>query len=668
MKKELDLANDKISKLLFSFSIPCVVGMLINSIYNIVDQIFIGKGVGTLGNAATNVIFPLVIICNAISGLIGNGASANLSLQLGEKNIKKAKESIGSSITLTFIVAIIFGVLSYIFLPKLVYLFGCTESVYPYAIKYGKIISIGIPFMIIYSSLSNIIRADGSPQYSMKLLVIGAIINIILDPIFIFGFNMGVEGGAIATIIGQIVSFIIAILYIGKIKSVKLTKKDFVINKNIFRTLALGVSSFITQLTVLVLFIFMNNMMTRYGAYTKYGSDIPLAVYGVMSKVNSLFISSVLGIAIGSQPIIGFNYGAGNYQRVKETLKKVLTINFLIGIFFNVLFVLFPNQIVNIFISPKDPTYELFVEFACLLCKSLYMVIALNALEMTTSITVQSLGNVLKATFVSFARQIILFIPIASLLGIVLNKGIYGILYAGAISDTICFILCIFVFRSEYKKLDKKQENKEEVKEYKNNSYQGKKIVITIAREYGSGGHYIGELLAKKLGINFYDKEIISLTAKESGLSENYIKDNEQKKKKFNNLTSSHMVGLDNEDKIFIEESNLIKKLADENSCVIVGRCADFILKDYQDVINIFIYSDIKNKINRAINYYNISEEKALKEINKINKDRANHYKYYTNKKWDDPNNYNLCINSDFLGIDGTVELIENFVLNKINK
>ena len=236
MKKEFDLGRDKINKLLISFAIPCVISMLINSVYNIVDQIFIGKGVGTLGNAATNVIFPLVILANAIAGLIGNGAAANLSLKLGEKKESEARASIGSSITLTFIISILFAVLAYIFLPKLVYMFGCTENVYNYALSYGKIILVGAPFMIIYSVLSSIIRADGNPKYSMIMLVVGAIINIILDPVFIFGFNMGVFGGGLATVIGQVISFIIALCYLPKIKSVKLEKEDFKINKSILRT------------------------------------------------------------------------------------------------------------------------------------------------------------------------------------------------------------------------------------------------------------------------------------------------------------------------------------------------------------------------------------------------------------------------------------------------
>ena len=354
MKKELDLGKEKIGKLLLAFSVPCIISMIINSIYNIVDQIFIGKGVGIIGNAATNVIFPIVIICNALAGLVGNGAAANLSLRLGEGKKDEAKKNIGSSITLLFIISILVVIIFELFLPKLVYVFGCTINVYSSAMTYGRIIVFGSFFMIVYSGLSQIIRADGSPKYSMVCLLVGAILNIILDPIFIFTFNMGVAGGAIATEIGQIVSFVIAIFYIPKIKSVKLSKEDFKIGKCTLKTLSLGLSSFITQMTVFALFVVMNNIMNKYALTSKFGKDIPLSVYGVISKINSLYVSLILGLAIGAQPIIGFNYGAGNYKRVKETLRKVMITGFIIGVIFNLCIYIFPEKIVSIFINKSS--------------------------------------------------------------------------------------------------------------------------------------------------------------------------------------------------------------------------------------------------------------------------------------------------------------------------
>ena len=660
MKKELDLGKEKIGKLLLAFSVPCIISMIINSIYNIVDQIFIGKGVGIIGNAATNVIFPIVIICNALAGLVGNGAAANLSLRLGEGKKDEAKKSIGSSITLLFIISILVVILFELLLPNLVYVFGCTKNVYSSAMTYGRIIVFGSFFMIVYSGLSQIIRADGSPKYSMVCLLVGAILNIILDPIFIFTFNMGVAGGAIATIIGQIVSFVIALFYISKIKSVKISKEDFKIGKCTLKTLSLGLSSFITQMTVFALFVVMNNIMNKYALTSKFGKDIPLSVYGVISKINSLYVSLILGLAIGAQPIIGFNYGAGNYKRVKETLRKVMVTGFIIGIIFNLCIYIFPEKIVSIFINKSSDDYKLFMEFAIAFCKIFLLVCALNSFEMCSSIIIQSLGNVKKATMVSFARQIILFIPLALIL--CQFYGLYGALYAGPIADTICFIFVIFVFTSEYKKITK-LENKTTKNEiiYNNENLKpvlNKRVVVAISREYGSGGRYVGEIISKKLGIKFYDKAFISEVNKETGLSEEFIKENEQKYRVLGSFEYN------NDDKLFIAEEKVIKNISKE-SCVIVGRCASYVLKDNKDTVKIFLYSSEEDKIKRAIKYYNIPKNKAKKEIEKINKMRDKHYSYYTGSSLYNPSNYDLMINVDSLGVEGTADYIIEYIMQK---
>lgn len=658
MKKELDLGKEKINKLLISFAIPCIISQLINAVYNIVDQIFIGQGVGYVGNAATNVIFPLVIMCNAIAQLLGNGCAAGLSLRLGEGKKEEAKKQVGCTISVTIVSSFVFSILAYIFLPQLVNFFGCTETVYPYAMAYGKIILIGAPFMIMYTGIAAIIRADGSPRYSMACLLIGAIINLILDPILIFGFNMGVEGGAIATIIGQIVSAIIALAYVPRIKSIKIEKKDFIPNKSILKTLGYGASSFITQMTVLVLFVYMNNIMTKFGATSKFGADIPLSVYGVVSKLNNLYVSAVLGIAIGAQPILGFNYGAGKFERVKEVLKKVLIINFIIGTIFNLAMILFPTQIVSVFGSADD---KLYLEFATDFCRTFLMLCVLNAFEMSASIVIQSLGNVKKATFVAFARQIILFIPISLILTQFI--GLYGALYGGPIADTICFIIVIFVYGSEYRKIGKteKFESHTLVDDTSTDNILNTKVIITISREYGSGGRYVGRMIADKLGIKFYDKDLVELVSKEVGLSEEFIEENEQKREWGSSFNSAY----NKDDKLFTAETKVIKEIAEKESCVIIGRCADYILKDKENVVKIFIYSNEKDKVLRAVKYYGLDKKTAIKEIDKVNKERAKHYKYYTNQEWGKLENYDFAFDSDYLGVERTAEIIKDIIMEK---
>ncbi len=664
-KKELDLGTGNINKLLISFAIPCIISQLINSIYNIVDQIFIGKGVGSLGNAATNVIFPIVIICTGFAQLLGNGCAANISLLLGQGKKEEAEKSTGASIVALFLISIIICILGELFLPKLVYLFGCTKTAYEYAIIYGRIILAGAPFMILYTGLSAIIRADGSPKYSMMCLVSGAIINLILDPLFIFTFDMGVAGGALATIIGQFISCIIAIIYLFKTKTLKLTKEDYHLNKSIFRTISYGLSSFIIQLTVLALFITMNNVMTKFGSISKFGADIPLSVYGVVSKINNLYVSFILGLSIGAQPILGYNYGADNYNRVKEIIKKVIFFSMIIGVLFNLLTFFGANSLINLFATKSDPNYNLFMEFGVDSLRIFLMLCFLNALEMSSSILLQSLGSVKKSTFVAFLRQIILFIPLCLILSNFTNLKLYGALYAGPIADFICFIIVIFIFKSEYQKIGKSTtQSTSLISEKTPNNILNKKILITISREYGSGGRYIGRMIAEKLGIKFYDKELVSLVAKESNMSENFIEENDQKKKFSSKFNSSY----NEDDELFIAENKVIKDIAKKDSCVIIGRCADYILKDEKNLIKIFIYSTEENKINRAIKYFNLTEKEALNKIRKENKLRAKHYKYYTNQEWGNIKNYDLIINSDYLGPEKTSDMIVEFITKKFQK
>ena len=580
---------------------------------------------------------------------------------LGQGKKDEAKNSVGTAITVLFILSLAVCIIGEIFLTKLVYIFGCTENVYNYSITYGRIILAGAPFMIIYTGLSAIIRSDGSPKYSMVCLLSGAIVNLILDPVLIFGFNMGVAGGAYATIIGQILSCIIAVAYILKMKTVKLEKKDYKIDRSILKTLGYGTSSFIIQMTVLALFVVMNNVMTKYGATSEYGADIPLSVYGVVSKLNNIYISIVLGLAIGSQPILGFNYGAGKYDRVKQTIKKVIIIGMFLGLIYNIMLQVIPKQLIELFATKSDANYELFLDFGQKCCRIFLMVCFLNALEMSCSIIFQSLGSVKKSSFVSFLRQIILFIPICLILSS--KIGLMGALYAGPIADTVCFLIVAILFAYEYKKIGKEKiESKTLEDDTSTNSVLSSKVIISISREYGSGGRYIGRLVADKLGIKFYDKELIELVSKESGISEEYIESNEQKRRWGSNLNSEY----NEDDKLFIAESKVIKEIAEKESCVIIGRCSDYILKDREDLIRVFIYCSEDGKVNRVKNYYNIEGKNIKNKIDKENKLRAKHYKYYTNQEWGKLENYDLALNSDLLGVEKTAELICNVILCEI--
>jgi len=659
------LGKEKIGKLIRKFSIPCIISLLVNSLYNIVDQIFIGWGVGYLGNGATNVVFPLTMICLAFSLMFGDGASAYLSLKLGEKKKEEAGKGVANGIAMSVIIALIMCVITLGFLPQLLNVFGCTDNLREYALKYGFIIAIGLPFMMIGTTLNSIIRADGNPKYAMTSMVSGAILNTMLDPIFIFVFKMGVEGAAIATVISQILTFIINICYIKKFKSVTLNKESFKIKASVARKVAmLGISSFITQMSIVVVMAFENNLLGKYGGQSKFGSEIPITVLGIVMKISQILNSIIIGIAAGAQPIIGYNYGAGKYDRVKKTLKTVLGLSVIISTIAFILFQTIPDKLISIFGS-GDANY---MEFACIAFRTYLMLVICNGIQIPSGIFFQAIGKSVKSAVLSLSRQILFLIPAMVTFGKL--RGIDGILYAGPFADGLAFLIASTLLILEVKHL-RNNENKETVTVEEKSEVEnqnGRNIVITIAREYGSGGRYIGKLVAEKLGIKLYDKEFVKKVAEETGLSEEFIKNNEQKRDALADLNNGYYFGLNNADELFLKESEIIKNTAEKESCVIVGRCADFILNDRKDVTKVFIYSNMENKVKRATEFYGLDKAKAEKEITRINKLRANHYKHYTEKEWNNPNNYDICINSDTLGVEKSADLICEIVNKKTDQ
>ena len=653
-KEENILGSEKIGNLIRKFSIPCIISLLVNSLYNIVDQIFIGWGVGYLGNGATNVVFPITMICLAFSLMFGDGASSYLSLKLGEKKKEDAAKGVGSVITISIIIAILFCAVTLIFLPQFLNIFGCTEALRDYAIGYGRIIAIGIPFMMIGTTLNSVIRADGSPKYAMTSMVAGAILNIILDPVFIFIFNMGVEGAAIATIFSQFITFAINIVYIKKFKSITLSKDKFKMQFNIIRrVMALGISSFITQMSFVVVIAFENNLLGKYGAQSKYGSEIPITVLGIVMKISQILNSIIIGIAAGAQPIVGYNYGAKKYDRVKTTLKLVLSLSAVISVIAFILFQTIPDKLIAIFGSGD----ENYMDFACLAFRTYLLLCICNGIQIPSGIFFQAIGKSSKSAILSLSRQILFLVPAMMILGNMF--GIMGILYSGPVADGMAFVIAVILLTIETKSLKNgTPTNQALIDDTSTDNKLKEQIIVTVSREYGSGGRYVGRLVADKLGIKLYDKEFIEKVAQETGLSEEYIESNEQKREKTSNLNNGYYVGLNNADELFIKESELIKEVADKESCVIIGRCADFILKDKPNVVKVFIYSEMEDKIKRATEIYGFDKDKAQKEIIRIDKLRANHYKYYTEKEWKDYSNYDICINSDILGVEKAADLI----------
>lgn len=663
--KNLDLGKEKISKLLKIFAIPSIISLVVNALYNMVDQIFIGWGVGYLGNGATNIVFPIVTICLAFSLMFGDGTSSYLSLKLGEKKQKEAQKGVGNGIIAGTIVSVLLCAIILIFLPQLLNLFGCTDALRDYAMEYGIVIAIGIPFMMIGTILNSIIRADGSPKYAMVSMLVGAILNIVIDPIFIFswGLNMGVMGAAIATIFSQFVTFLLNVLYLRKFKTVKLTKETFIPDFKVILTISkFGISSFITQMAIVAVITVQNILFNKYGALSKFGSEIPITVLGIVMKINQILSSVIIGIAAGSQPIVGFNYGAKNYDRVKKTLKIVIGLSFLVSLVGFTLFQTIPEQLIKIFGSGD----ELYNEFACISFRIFLMLTLVNGIQIASGIFFQAIGKPGKSAFLTLSRQIMFFIISA----IILSKffGVMGVIYAGPVADGLAFIITAILLINEMKKLGKNTEKSYTINSEDNVDIKTENnVIVTVAREYGSGGRYVAKLFAEKLSLKFYDKKLIEIISNETGLSAEYIEENEQNihGDLLSNFNTQYYNNLSNDDNLFIAESKAIEKIADNGSCVIVGRCANNILKEKENVINIFLYSDDEHKVKRATKYYGVDEKNALKVINKVNKNREKHYNYYTHEKWRDVANYDLSINVDKLGVEKTAEMIAEFIKQK---
>lgn len=442
------LGTERVGKLMVRFAVPSIISIVVNSLYNMVDQIFIGQSVGYLGNAATNVIMPMTTILMAFGMMFGDGAAAFMSLHLGTKEPDKAARGVGNMVTLVIGTGIASLVLFELFLTPLCRLFGATENVLPYALDYGRIIVFGFPFAIVCSAFGAVIRADGRPHVSMIGLLIGCITNIILDPIFIFVFGWGVKGAALATIIGQVFNAVYFFICLTKFKTIKL-KKEYLIPKKetIKRILSLGTSSFISQIASVFVIAVMNNLLVKYGAVSKYGADIPLAALGVTMKVSQLIMGITFGIASGVQPIYGYNYGSGQQNRVKQTLKWSLISGTVIMFIAFFLFQTFPEQIISIFGQESD----LYVEFA-VRCFRVY----LGACFMIPSgavvgIFFQAIGRPMPAAVLTLSRQIILLIPAMLIFGI--TMGVEGVLWSGCVSDALSGIIALIALRMYWNKI-----------------------------------------------------------------------------------------------------------------------------------------------------------------------------------------------------------------------
>ena len=449
--KELNpLGYKPIGKLLKSLAIPAIIANLVNALYNVVDQIFIGQGIGYLGNAATNIAFPITTMCLAIGLTLGIGGASNFNLELGKGYPEKSKHTAGTAASTLIIIGIILCITVRIFLEPLMISFGATDKILEYSMEYTGITSYGIPFLLFSIGVNPLVRADGNAKYSMIAIVIGAILNTILDPLFMFVYNWGIAGAAWATVISQIVSATLLLIYFPRFKSVKFSLNNFIPQLHYLkRIISLGFASFIYQFSNMIVLVTTNNLLKIYGKNSIYGSDIPIAVFGIVMKINVIFIAIVLGLVQGAQPIFGFNYGAKNYHRVRETMRLLLKVTFSIATILFIIFQVFPKQIISLF-GEGD---KLYFEFAIKYTRIFLAFISLNSIQISIATFFPSIGKAIKGATVSLTKQLIVLFPL--LLILPRFFGVEGVIYATPLTDLVAFTVAIIFLINEFKHMPK---------------------------------------------------------------------------------------------------------------------------------------------------------------------------------------------------------------------
>lgn len=445
------LGTAPVFQLIAKFAIPTIISMLVNSAYNMTDQVFIGHSVGMLGNAATNVAFPIVNFSGAFCQLVGVGTAANFNMSMGADKKDEAERFVGTGLSLIPLAGLIIMTLVLCFKTRILELFGATASVLPYAKMYLSITVFGIPFQMFSFAGSFLVRADGSPAYSMACTSAGAVLNIFLDWLLMFKFNLGIQGAAMATVASQVFSGLLCLSYFFRFKTFKIRFRHLRFRlKYVFQIAKLGLSNFFNHLMMMLVNIVMNNTLTHYGAMSVYGGDIPLAVSGVVGKVNSILSAVTIGLAQGAQPIWSYNMGAKNYARVKSAYKKALSAALVMNMLTFILLQTFPRQIVSIF-GTGD---ELYFEFAERYTRIFLFMVFVFGVQIISVNYFTGIGEVKQGIVLSLSRQGLFMLPLLVLLPRFF--GLDGALYAGPAADLMACLLAAVLVHRDFRKFDRK--------------------------------------------------------------------------------------------------------------------------------------------------------------------------------------------------------------------
>ena len=456
------LGTERVSKLMKQYAIPCIISLLVSALYNIVDQIFIANAsyLGSYGNAANTVVFPLTVVALAIAVMIGDGCCAFVSMALGRNELEKAKRSVGNAVVLSVVTSLVLTAVYLIFANSIIAMFGGTvnEETFHHSQEYFFYITLGIPFYMFGQSMNPIIRADGNPKFAMISTLSGAVINIILDPIFIFCFKWGMMGAAVATVIGQVLTAVLAVWYLMNMKVIKPASGDYVLHRSICgRMLTLGITSFLSQISLVAAMAAINNMLRKYGALDAvFGQEqyaqIPMAVVGIVMKFFQIVISIVVGMAAGCIPSVGYNMGAKKELRVRELFTRLLLTEALVGALALILAEGFPRQLIDIFGAANESSY--YTDFAIKAFRTYLCMMILACVNKACFIFLQAVGKALSSTLLSMFREVVFGVGFALLLPVFF--GLDGVLYSMPVSDILTFIISVMIIAKTYRELNEK--------------------------------------------------------------------------------------------------------------------------------------------------------------------------------------------------------------------
>ena len=669
------LEKEPVGKLMMKYAVPCIISLLVAALYNIVDQIFIANAtyLGSYGNAANTVVFPLTVVALAIAVMIGDGACAFVSISLGAGKKEEAHKSIGSAVVLCVILSLIVTGIYLIFANGILTAFGgrVNEETFRQAQSYFFWITVGMPFYMFGQAMNPIIRSDGSPRFAMVSTLAGAVVNIILDPVFIFIFKWGMMGAALATILGQILTAVLAIWYLCHMKAVRLQKESFGLHFNLAKQyLALGMTSFLSQISLVAAMMAINNMIQKYGALDAVFSNpeyaqIPMAVVGIVMKFFQIVISIAVGMAAGCIPVVGYNVGAGRNDRVKALFTRLLIGEFTVGAVALIIVEFFPRQLIGIFGAANES--QAYTDFAIKAFRTYLCLMPLATVNKGTFIYLQSVGKALASTMISMVREVIFGVGFALLLPIWF--GLDGVLYSMPVSDFLTFIIAVFVIAATYRQLSvpTAQRTSEESKAVPMTGGALTDRIITIGRSYGAGGRTIAQKVAKKLNIPYYDSQLLEKAAKESGLSIKYLESQDEQGIILPTIYQS--IGFGTKDYVPLEQKaanaqrEIIEKIAAEGPCVIVGRRADLILRGKSDIFSVFICASEQYRIQHIIKREGMTEKEAKQRISKADRERSAYYNQAAQGKGGQPECYDLCINTDRVSIDDAADLIASSVM-----